>query len=260
MEQSVLSGARRWALLLFFCSAWTFGACQTRGSRDQARREYKRILRLVDAQHKAEAVQNDSLNFFDGSDGFDPFHDSLETVLDSLVRYLVTDSLRANGAEQPQTSSIHFNLHQARKVDTPGMNVAHPLCRQQDCRLWARVSKARQRLFLYLDGQLVDSFKVSTGLPGEFETPSFDVRPSGPVFRQYTSRKFPGGNYMGLGNMPYAVFFSGGFAIHGTTQGNIPRLGNKASHGCIRLHPDNARLFFELVQTVGLRNTWVTVQ
>lgn len=259
MEKPSLIGARRWVLLLFLCGVWTFGACQIRSSRDQAKFEYQRILRLVEAQHQTEAVQQDSMNFFDGPHGFDPFHDSLEIALDSLMRYMVMDSLGLCDALQTQTASTPINLHQAGKVDTQGINVAHSLCRQKDCRLWARVSKEKQRLFLYLDGQLVDSFKVSTGLSGEFETPSFDVRPSGPVFRRYTSRKFPGGNYMGLGNMPYAVFFSGGFAIHGTTQGNIPRLGTRASHGCIRLHPDNARLFFELVQSVGLRNTWVTI-
>ena len=87
-----------------------------------------------------------------------------------------------------------------------------------------------------------------------------DLRPSGPVFRKYTSRKFPGGNYKGLGNMPYVVFVRGGYAIHGTTSGNIPKLGKKASHGCIRLHPDNGKIFNELVRKAGLSNTWVTIE
>jgi lipoprotein-anchoring transpeptidase ErfK/SrfK len=59
--------------------------------------------------------------------------------------------------------------------------------------------------------------------------------------------------------MPYAVFIRGGYAIHGTTPGNFSKLGTRASHGCIRLHPDNAKLFNELVKRVGLENTWVKI-
>ena len=132
-------------------------------------------------------------------------------------------------------------------------------CREMDCVLYVEVRKSVQKLYLYIDGELVDSFKVSTGLPGEYETPSFSVRPHGPIFTKYTSRKFPGGDYKGLGNMPYAIFVRGGYAIHGTTPGNFSKLGNRASHGCIRLHPDNAKIFNQIVRVVGLENTWVRV-
>ena len=57
--------------------------------------------------------------------------------------------------------------------------------------------------------------------------------------------------------MPWSVFFHGGYAIHGTT--DIRHLGRVASHGCIRLHPDNAKLFFRLVQANGRDNTVITV-
>ena len=106
---------------------------------------------------------------------------------------------------------------------------------------------------------MVDTFKVSTG-DRKHETPSMDRSPNGPTFQKYTSKKFPGGNYNGMGNMPYAIFIKGGYAIHGTTRGNIPKLGTKASHGCIRLHPDNAKIFFELVRNSGLENTWITIE
>ncbi len=58
--------------------------------------------------------------------------------------------------------------------------------------------------------------------------------------------------------MPYSVFFTGGYAIHGT--GAISRLGRPASHGCIRLHPSNARTFYSLVKQNGMRNTRIVVQ
>jgi len=59
--------------------------------------------------------------------------------------------------------------------------------------------------------------------------------------------------------MPYAVFISGGYAIHGTTRGNWSRLGKPASHGCIRLHPDNGQIFNVLVRRNGISNVWITV-
>jgi lipoprotein-anchoring transpeptidase ErfK/SrfK len=40
--------------------------------------------------------------------------------------------------------------------------------------------------------------------------------------------------------MPHSIFFSGGYAIHGSYE--INRLGGPASHGCIRLHPANAEI------------------
>ena len=57
--------------------------------------------------------------------------------------------------------------------------------------------------------------------------------------------------------MPWAVFFYGGYAVHGTTE--IKRLGRPASHGCVRLHPENAKIFFSLVKKVGMPNTLITV-
>jgi lipoprotein-anchoring transpeptidase ErfK/SrfK len=131
--------------------------------------------------------------------------------------------------------------------------------KRQQCKVWAEVSKKDQRLYLWIDGQIVDTFKISTG-DKKHETPLFDRRPSGPIFTKYTSKKYPGGSWQGLGNMPYVVFISGGYGIHGTTIGNIKKLGNKASHGCIRVHPDNAKILQELVKAAGINNTWVTVR
>ena len=58
--------------------------------------------------------------------------------------------------------------------------------------------------------------------------------------------------------MPHAIFFYGGFAIHGSY--DIARLGGPASHGCIRLHPNAAAILFDLVQRQGMRNTTIVVQ
>ncbi len=59
------------------------------------------------------------------------------------------------------------------------------------------------------------------------------------------------------GAMPHAIFFKGGFAIHGTSA--VGRLGAPASHGCIRLAPGNARELFSLVKQYGQRSTRIAI-
>lgn len=132
-------------------------------------------------------------------------------------------------------------------------------CFRQTCPVWAFVDKSEQRLYLYMNGNPVHSWLVSTGMSG-FDTPDFDRHPNGRIYDRYTSTKWPEGDYRGLGNMPYAVFITGGFALHGTPQGNWRRLGRRASHGCIRQHPDHALYFNRLVRSYGARNAWITVQ
>lgn len=131
-------------------------------------------------------------------------------------------------------------------------------CYRKSCKVFAHVKKAEQKLYLYIDGRLEAVWATSTGTPGH-GTPNFDQRPDGRIYNKYTSKKYPGGDYNGLGNMPYAVFIRGGFAIHGTGRGNWAKLGRVASHGCIRIHPDNAVVFNSFVRAAGVKNTWITV-
>ena len=49
--------------------------------------------------------------------------------------------------------------------------------------------------------------------------------------------------------MPHSIFFSGGYAIHGTYATGA--LGRPASHGCIRISPGNAAALFQMVQAEG---------
>lgn len=56
--------------------------------------------------------------------------------------------------------------------------------------------------------------------------------------------------------MPYAMFFNWeqngyqtGLAIHGASGEDVALLGQRASAGCVRLAPENARLLFNLIKT-----------
>jgi hypothetical protein len=45
--------------------------------------------------------------------------------------------------------------------------------------------------------------------------------------------------------------------VHGTTEAY--NLGHAASHGCVRLRPDNASILFSLVRREGTRNTRIVI-
>lgn len=214
----------------------------------------------------------DTANIFDKPE-FTPGIDSLDNILaqiDTLLRREAAlaerlDTLRKGikkvpGFTDEEKMIIRANIGALDSFLAQKKVIVSGGCKGKDCIVYAEIDKSVQRLYLYILGEIKDTFLVSTGKGKKYETPNMNVRPAGPVLIKYTSRKFPGGNYMGLGNMPYAVFVRGGYAIHGTTPGNFSKLGNTASHGCIRVHPDNAKIFNALVRTVGLSQTWVTIK
>jgi len=112
-----------------------------------------------------------------------------------------------------------------------------------------RVDVAEQKMEVYVDGELQHRWRVSTGRSG-YETPGGVYRPQR-LEREWYSKQYDDAP------MPHAVFFSGGYAIHGTT--DVRRLGRQASHGCIRLHPDHAEELYDLVEEHGARNTRIEI-
>lgn len=112
------------------------------------------------------------------------------------------------------------------------------------------VDISEQKMFVSIDGMPSHEFDVSTGRKG-YSTPTGQYGVER-MYRKYHSKKYDGAP------MPYSIFFHGGYAIHGTT--DLKRLGRIASHGCVRLHPDNAKLLFELVKDAGSGSTKIKVQ
>jgi lipoprotein-anchoring transpeptidase ErfK/SrfK len=100
------------------------------------------------------------------------------------------------------------------------------------------VSKSSQRMAVVVNGATRYNWLVSTGKRGN-STPSGSYSPQR-LEKSWYSRKY------GRAPMPHSIFFYKGYAIHGTTQ--ISELGGIASHGCVRLHPENAAKLFALVQ------------
>ena len=118
-------------------------------------------------------------------------------------------------------------------------------------RLIISINKVSQKMTVALDGDTIHRWKVSTGASG-YETPSGNFRPFR-MEREHYSKEWDDAP------MPYSIFFTGeGHAVHGSY--HIKSLGRRASHGCVRLHPDNAAKLFALVQKTGMSNTRVIVQ
>ena len=112
-----------------------------------------------------------------------------------------------------------------------------------------QIDKSSQRMAVSVDGMTRYNWPVSTGRSG-YGTPSGVYHPQ-LMARRWFSRKYYNSP------MPHAIFFYGGFAIHGTYE--LTRLGGPASHGCVRLHPSHAAALFALVERNGPRHTRIEI-
>ncbi len=99
-------------------------------------------------------------------------------------------------------------------------------------------------------GEVAGVWPVSTARPGKC-TPTGTFRPQLLKRMHYSTR-------YNWAPMPWSIFFSGNYAIHGTTE--IDKLGQPASAGCVRLHPDNAEALFGWVQEAGRAETVIVIR
>jgi lipoprotein-anchoring transpeptidase ErfK/SrfK len=105
----------------------------------------------------------------------------------------------------------------------------------------AKVDISSQTMTVYRGGRRMYTWPVSTGRSG-YGTPTGTWKIHR-MHKRYYSKKYDNAP------MPHAMFYYRGFAVHGTT--SIKRLGRRASHGCVRLHPDNAARLFSMVKSGG---------
>jgi lipoprotein-anchoring transpeptidase ErfK/SrfK len=125
-----------------------------------------------------------------------------------------------------------------------------PAASRAEAGVRVRIDRASQTMAVIVDGVPRYAWHVSTGRPG-YGTPAGVFHPQW-MAASWFSRVYYNAP------MPHAIFFYGGFAIHGTYE--IARLGGPASHGCVRLHPAAAAILFGLVQRQGMHNTTIVVQ
>lgn len=201
------------------------------------------------------------------------FSAQASTEASSMVDELVPN---ASNIEEVLLENDLFNAD-SRVIVNEAKSIGVEDCYRDTCAVYIEVDKTRQRATIRVNGELLmdksgklknGELLATTGMEGH-RTPDFDRHPESPLraYKKYSSSKYPGGDWigpdkMGYGNMPFVVFIRGGYGVHGTTGGsdwgNISKLGTTPlSHGCVRIHPLNAKAFNEAVSKYGAANTWI---
>jgi lipoprotein-anchoring transpeptidase ErfK/SrfK len=111
-----------------------------------------------------------------------------------------------------------------------------------------RIDKSEQKMYVETPTDYFE-WDVSTARKG-YRTPTGVYQPY-LVKKMHYSRKYDNAP------MPHSIFFHGGYAIHATY--DVKRLGSPASHGCIRLSPQNARWLYRIVNEYGKYNTYIEI-
>ncbi|MDE2383248.1 MAG: L,D-transpeptidase [Alphaproteobacteria bacterium] len=127
------------------------------------------------------------------------------------------------------------------------LSASHALAMQVDI----LVDKVSQHMHVSVDGVQKYDWLVSTGGQG-FDTPSGTFH----IFRmeaEHFSQEWDNAP------MPHSMFFTGiGHAIHGSF--HVKALGTRASHGCVRLSPENAAILWDLITKAGFKNNSVVIK
>ena len=112
------------------------------------------------------------------------------------------------------------------------------------------INKAKQEMTVLLDGIEKYRWPVSTGRAG-YSTPSGTYTATS-MNEIWYSKQWDNSP------MPHSIFFiKDGHAIHGSYE--VKNLGKPASHGCVRIAPENATKLYALVKENGLENTQVVL-
>jgi hypothetical protein len=107
---------------------------------------------------------------------------------------------------------------------------------------WIEVNLTAQQVIAWEGDQPVFSFMASTGLPntptvlGEFH-----------IYWKLSATLMTGPGYY-LPEVPYTMYFYGGYALHGTYWHN--NFGQPMSHGCVNLETGNAQKLFEWAEPI----------
>ncbi len=195
---------------------------------------------LLSAQAFAGAPKSNAM------DEFDPSSPDAERILEDMD----AEYERATG-KSPFLETPSLSLKSMFGIQD---------CKRTECAVFLDINKSTQKADLYENGVVTRTFKISSGKQGH-STPNYNGHPTGRIYDAHQSSRYPGGEVYidgkNMGNMPYAVFFKTLYAVHGTL--SVSKLGTRASHGCVRMHTDNARIFNRLVRANGIANVYMSV-
>jgi hypothetical protein len=113
-----------------------------------------------------------------------------------------------------------------------------------------QIDKSSQTATVSRDGEVLHRWPVSTGRRG-YDTPNG-------TFKAFRMEKDHYSKEWDDAPMPNSIFFTKkGHALHGYL--DTKNIGRPASHGCVRLKPENAAALFALVEKEGVLNTTVSI-
>jgi hypothetical protein len=128
--------------------------------------------------------------------------------------------------------------------------LAFGLAPQASAEILVNIDKSSQSMTVTVDGTPRYIWPVSTGRAG-YDTPNGTFKPNR-MDADHLSQEWDNAP------MPHTIFFDlHGHAIHGFL--DTRRLGSAASHGCVRLAPENASVLYALVEAQGMKDTTVIV-
>lgn len=102
---------------------------------------------------------------------------------------------------------------------------------------WIEVDLSEQRTYVYEDDVLVNSFVVSTGMPG---TPT--VTGEFAIYVKVPMQDMSGPGYY-LSDVPWVMYFYDEYGFHGTYWHN--NFGTPMSRGCVNLTIDDAKWLYD---------------
>ncbi len=107
-------------------------------------------------------------------------------------------------------------------------------------RRWIEINLSTQRLTAWQGGQAIFAATVSTG---KASTPTYPGVFS--IQRKLITDRMRGDDY-DVPNVPYTMYYYGGYAIHGAYWHN--RFGTPISHGCTNMRPKDARFVYNFAR------------
>jgi len=132
----------------------------------------------------------DTKTFIPGVDSLDTFLIRIDSMWHRDVSFMeLMDSLKRNVNTENKYSQEEKAVakENVKNLDSFLLNknkVTPSTCVKRECIIYAEIIKSKQILYLYIQGELTDSFLVSTGIK-KYETPDLNTKPRGPLLMNY---------------------------------------------------------------------------
>ena len=163
-----------------------------------------------------------------------------------------TAPVQGTPANPETTTAQPYPSKSAQAEPEPADAAAHAAASadiQPGSKILVNIDKSTQEMTVFVDGVEHYSWKVRPARAGTNAVGTYTPTSMNEIWYSKQWDNSP---------MPHAVFFmKDGHAIHGTHE--VKNLGKPASHGCVRLAPENAATLYAMVEKTGMENTQVVL-